>query len=114
MKEDFKVGDILICKKAIDSEHQFVPRIQMIQGAEYRVSEVLARYISIVMNSTAKDFIDETKYSKDWIPMLVNKEYFSIGESLPYTNDKRSYSAWDKWFYTKSELREMKLKKLGI
>ncbi len=103
MKEDFKAGDILICKKAIDSEHQFVPRIQMIQGAEYRVSEVLARYISIVMNSTAKDFIDETK----------NKEYFSIGESLPYT-DKRSYSAWDKWFYTKSELREMKLKNLGI
>jgi hypothetical protein len=103
MKEDFKVGDILICKKTIDSEHQFVPRIQMIQGAEYRVSEVLARYISIVMNSTAKDFIDETK----------NKEYFSIGESLPYT-DKRSYSAWDKWFYTKSELREMKLKELGI
>ena len=104
MKEDFKAGDILICKKAIDSEHQFVPRIQMIQGAEYRVTEVLARYISIVMNSTAKDFIDETK----------NKEYFSIGESLPYTNNKRSYSAWDKWFYTKSELREMKLKELGI
>lgn len=109
MKEDFKVGDILICKKTIDSEHQFVPRIQMIQGAEYRVSEVLARYISIVLNST-KDFIDETK----------NKEYFSIGESLPYTDkslpytDKRSYSAWDKWFYTKSELREMKLKELGI
>ena len=103
MKEDFKAGDILICKKTIDSEHQFVPRIQMIQGAEYRVSEVLARYISIVMNSTAKDFIDETK----------NKEYFSNGESLPYT-DKRSYSAWDKWFYTKSELREMKLKELGI
>ena len=102
MKEDFKAGDILICKKAIDSEHQFVPRIQMIQGAEYRVSEVLARYISIVMNNT-KDFI-ETK----------NKEYFSIGESLPYTNNKRSYSAWDKWFYTKSELREMKLKELGI
>jgi|Laugrespbdmm15sd_2_1035082.scaffolds.fasta_scaffold32247_5 hypothetical protein len=101
MKEDFKAGDILICKKAIDSEHQFVPRIQMIQGAEYRVSEVLARYISIVMNNT-KDFI-ETK----------NKDYFSIGESLPYT-DKRSYSAWDKWFYTKSELREMKLKELGI
>lgn len=104
MKEDFKAGDILICKKAIDSDHQFVPRIQMIQGAEYRVIEVLARYISIVMNSTAKDFIDETK----------NKEYFSIGESLPYTSNKRSYSAWDKWFYTKQELREMKLKNLGI
>ena len=107
MKEDFKAGDILICKKAIDSDHQFVPRIQMIQGAEYRVSEVLARYISIVMNSTAKDFIDETK----------NKEYFSFATFNTHHHieeHKRSYSAWDKWFYTKSEIREMKLKELGI
>ena len=108
MKEDFKAGDILICKKAIDSEHQFVPRIQMIRGTEYRVNEVLARYISIVMNSTAKAGV------------FTSNEYFSNGEgienkfpSLPYT-DKRSYSAWDKWFYTKSEIREMKFKNLGI
>lgn len=105
MKVDFKVGDILICKKTIDNEHFFVPRIQMDQGTEYRVCEVLTRYISIVINSTNKDFIDETKH----------KEYFSYDEYSPY---ERRFgplnSAWDKWFYTKSELREMKLKKLGI
>ena len=101
MKEDFKVGDILICKKTIDSDHYFVPRIQMIQGAEYRVCEVLARYISIAINSTNKDFIDETKH----------KDYFCFA---PFNKDKQSYSAWDKWFYTKTELREMKLKELGI
>jgi len=99
MKEDFKVGDILICKKTIDSDHYFVPRIQMIQGAEYRVCEVLPRYISIAINSTNKDFIDETKH----------KDYYHHIEE-----DKQSYSAWDKWFYTKAELREMKFKELGI
>ena len=107
MKEDFKVGDILICKKTIDSDHYFVPRIQMIQGAEYRVCEVLARYISIAINSTNKDFIDETKH----------KEYFSFAPFNTHHHieeHKQSYSAWDKWFYTKSELREMKLKELGI
>ncbi len=112
MKVDFKVGDILICKKTIDNEHFFVPRIQMIQGTEYKVCEVLARYISISINSTTKDFIDFPKH-KEYFSFLTAFNGGSQTYPLPYTH-KLSYSAWDKWFYTKSELREMKLKDLGI
>jgi hypothetical protein len=101
MKSDFKVGDVLICKrKSIPIRHNYgdwVPEIHMIVGVKYKVFAVDESDIEVVM-ATDWDIRDKITWKE--------VEFFGF--------EARRVNHWKKWFYTKSELREHKLKELGI
>ena len=98
---DFKVGDILICKKDSHGKQittyikkkkfiEWIPDLDMYKDTNYSVVEVDDYDIKVVM------------ITKD-----CNKsEYFGY--------DEERANHWEKWFYTISELRDQKLNQLGI
>jgi len=100
MKSDFKVGDILICRKTsfpnIHNDSDWVPCIYMFQGVKYIVVGVDDEDIHMVM---------ATEWERRYVEP-VEREFFGF--------DDRRVNHWERWFYTKMELREMKLKELGI
>lgn len=101
MKSDFKVGDELICKRKSrpirHNSQDWVPEIHMIKGVKYKVVHVDESDIEVIM---ANDWDIRDKIT--W------KEVEFFGFEASRVNH------WEKWFYTKSELREHKLKELGI
>ena len=108
MKTDFKVGDELICKrKSIPIRHIFkirrinspdwVPEIHMIKGVKYKVIAVDESDIEVIM-ATEWDIRDKLT--------SLDVEFFGF--------EDRRVNHWEKWFLTKAELREERLKELGI
>lgn len=101
MKTDFKVGDVLICKReSTPIRHNYgdwVPEIHMIKGVKYKVFAIDESDIEVVM---ARDWDIRDKIT--WKEV----EFFGF--------ESRRANHWKKWFLTKSELREHKLKELGI
>jgi hypothetical protein len=107
---NFKVDDILICKKTSIPNGDPIwniqkswtpdwrPNIHMYQGIEYIVISVDESDIMVAMK------MQWDNRDKDEISSEV--EFFGF-------EDKR-VNYWEKWFYTKAELRERKLKLLGI
>lgn len=89
---DFKVGDILICKRDSIKKKKFIewiPDLDMYKDTYYSVVEVDDHDIKVMI-------------TKD-----CNKsEYFGY--------DEERANHWEKWFYTISELRDQKLNQLGI
>lgn len=101
MKRDFKVGDELIGKRSsIPIRHNsqdWVPEIHMIRGVKYKVVHVDESDIEVIM-ATEWDIRDKLTSS--------DVEFFGF--------EDRRVNHWEKWFYTKAELREERLKELGI
>jgi hypothetical protein len=101
MKRDFKVGDELICKKKSlpipHNSQDWVPEIHMIKGVKYKVIAVDESDIEVIM-ATEWDIRDKLT--------LSDVEFFGF--------EDRRVNHWEKWFYTKAELREERLKELGI
>jgi hypothetical protein len=97
----FKIGDILISKKtSIPIPHNssdWVPCINMIQGSKYIVVGVDDDDIHMAM---------ESRFLEPGMLKYWEQEFFGF--------DIRRVNHWERWFYTKMELREMKLKELGI
>lgn len=101
MKSDFKVGDVLICKRSSipipHNSQDWVPEMHMIKGVEYKVFAVDESDIVVIM--ATEWYMRDNLTSKD-------VEFFGF--------EDRRVNHWEKWFYTKAELREDKLKELGI
>jgi hypothetical protein len=101
MKSDFKIGDELICKRKSrpipHNSQDWVPEIHMIKGVKYKVVHVDESDIEVIM-ATEWD-IREKLTSSD-------VEFFGFEETR--------VNHWEKWFLTKAELREERLKELGI
>ena len=101
MRTDFKVGDELISKRSsIPIRHNsqdWVPEIHMIRDVKYKVVHVDESDIEVIM-ATEWDIRDKLT-SED-------VEFFGF--------EDRRVNHWEKWFYTKAELREIKLEQLGI
>jgi hypothetical protein len=101
MKTDFKVGDELISKRSsIPIRHNsqdWVPEINMIKGVKYKVIAVDESDIEVIM-ATEWDIRDKLTSS--------DAEFFGFEDTR--------VNHWEKWFLTKAELREKKLKELGI
>lgn len=112
---NFKVDDILICKKSsiphicsvaeinnqfsvISNNQDWRPNIHLIQGVEYIVISVDQSDIMVAMKIQW--------YNRDMDNIYSEVEFFGF-------EDKR-VNHWEKWFYTKAELRERKLKLLDI
>lgn len=89
---DFKVGDILICKKDSliikDEIWYWRPDMDMYKDVKYTVIEVDDYDIKV-------GYLD---------PIYVKYEYFGY--------DEMRENHWVKWFYTTSELRDIKLNEL--
>ncbi len=100
MKSDFKIGDELICKrKSLPIRHNsqdWVPEIHMIKGVKYKVIAVDESDIEVIM-ATDWDIRDKLTSS--------DVEFFGF---------ERRVNHWEKWFLTKAELREERLKEIGI
>jgi hypothetical protein len=101
MKSDFKIGDELICKrKSLPIRHNsqdWVPEIHMIKGVKYKVVHVDESDIEVIM-ATEWDIRDKLTSS--------DVEFFGFEDTR--------VNHWEKWFLTKAELREDRLKELGI
>lgn len=101
MRTDFKIGDELICKRySIPIPHNsqdWVPEIHMIMGVKYKVIAVDESDIEVIM-ATDWDIRDKLTSS--------DVEFFGF--------EDRRVNHWKKWFLTKAELREERLKELGI
>ena len=101
MKRDFKVGDELICKKKSlpipHNSQDWVPEIHMIKGVKYKVIAVDESDIEVIM-ATECDIRDKLT--------SLDVEFFGF--------EDRRVNHWEKWFLTKAELREERLKELGI
>jgi len=100
MKWDFKVGDELICKREsrpISHNQGWTPRIHMIKGVKYKVITVDESDIEVII-ATEWDIRDKLTSS--------DVEFFGFLSSR--------VNHWEKWFFTKTELREERLKELGI
>ncbi len=97
---NFKVDDILVCKKTSIPRicPDWVPNIHMYQGVEYIVISVDKSDIMVAMK------IPWDNRDKDEIYSEV--EFFGFEDTR--------VNHWERWFYTKAELRERKLKLLGI
>ena len=91
MKCEFKVGDKITCKKENTETNlaggDWTPVCYLYIGRQYIISDIDDDDIEIT-----------TSYGM--------KEYFGFEESR--------VNYWNKWFYGKSELRDKKLKELGI
>ena len=101
MKSDFKIGDELICKRKSrpipHNSQDWVPEIHMIKGVKYKVVHVDESDIEVIM-ATDWDIRDKLTSS--------DVEFFGFEDTR--------VNHWEKWFYTKAELREERLKELGI
>ena len=101
MKSDFKIGDELICKRKSrpipHNSQDWVPEIHMIKGVKYKVVHVDESDIEVIM-ATEWDIRDKLTSS--------DVEFFGFEDTR--------VNHWEKWFYTKAELREDRLKELGI
>jgi hypothetical protein len=101
MKSDFKVGDELICKRKSrpipHNSQDWVPEIHMIKGVKYKVVHVDESDIEVIM-ATEWDIRDKLTSS--------DVEFFGFEDTR--------VNHWEKWFLTKAELREERLKELGI
>lgn len=91
MKCEFKVGDKLTCKKSNGykdlADGAWTPKCYLYKDKQYVISNI-------------DDEDIEIKFS------LGLTEYFGF--------EKRRVNYWNKWFYSKSELRDRKLNELGI
>jgi hypothetical protein len=101
MKSDFKIGDELICKRKSrpipHNSQDWVPEIHMIKGVKYKVVHVDESDIEVIM-ATEWDIRDKLTSS--------DVEFFGFEDTR--------VNHWEKWFLTKAELREERLKELGI
>jgi len=101
MKSDFKVGDELICKRKSrpipHNSQDWVPEIHMIKGVKYKVVHVDESDIEVIM---ANDWDIRYKLTSSDV------EFFGFEDTR--------VNHWEKWFLTKAELREERLKELGI
>ena len=101
MKSDFKIGDELICKRKSrpipHNSQDWVPEIHMIKGVKYKVVHVDESDIEVIM-ATEWDIRDKLTSS--------DVEFFGFEDTR--------VNHWEKWFLTKAELREDRLKELGI
>jgi len=101
MKSDFKIGDELICKRKSrpipHNSQDWVPEIHMIKGVKYKVVHVDESDIEVIM-ATEWDIRDKLTSS--------DVEFFGFEDTR--------VNHWERWFYTKAELREERLKELGI
>lgn len=112
---NFKVDDILICKKTsiphncfvaeinnqisvISNNQDWRPNIHLLQGVEYIVISVDKSDIMVAMRIQWNNRDEDLIYSE--------VEFFGFEDTR--------VNHWEKWFYTKAELRERKLKLLGI
>lgn len=105
---NFKRDDILVCKKTsfpnggpdwnIPNRSPWRPNIDMLQGFEYIVLNVDESDIMAAMKMRWENRDEDQIYSEI--------EFFGF--------DKRRVNHWEKWFYTKAELRERQLNLLGI
>lgn len=91
MKCEFKIGDKLTCKKSNGykdlADGDWTPKCYMYKNRQYVISNIDEEDIEITFT-------------------LGLKEYFGF--------ESRRVNYWKKWFYTKAELRQIKLKELGI
>jgi hypothetical protein len=111
----FKVDDILICKKTsiphncsvaeinnqisvISNNQDWRPNIHLLQGVEYIVISLDKSDIMVAMRIQW--------YNRDKDEIYSEVEFFGFEDTR--------VNHWEKWFYTKAELRERKLKLLGI
>ena len=101
MKSDFKIGDELICKRKSrpipHNSQDWVPEIHMIKGVKYKVVHVDESDIEVIM-ATEWDIRDKLTSS--------DVEFFGFEDTR--------VNHWEKWFLTKAELREERLKEIGI
>ncbi len=106
---NFKRDDILVCKKTSfpnsgtdwnipNRSQDWRPNIDMLQGFEYIVIAVDESDIMAAMKMRWENRDEDQIYSEI--------EFFGF--------DKRRVNHWEKWFYTKAELRERQLNLLGI
>ena len=91
MKCEFKIGDKLTCKKSNGykdlADGAWTPKCYLYKDKQYVISNIDDEDIEIKFSSGLT-------------------EYFGF--------EKRRVNYWNKWFYTKAELRQIKLKELGI
>lgn len=91
MKCEFKVGDKLTCKKENGyknlADDDWSPKCYLYKDKQYIISNIDDDDIEITFT-------------------LGLTEYFGF--------EKRRVNYWNKWFYSKSELRDKKLNELGI
>jgi hypothetical protein len=101
MKSDFKIGDELICKRKSrpipHNSQDWVPEIHMIKGVKYKVVHVDESDIEVIM---ANDWDIRDKLTSSDV------EFFGFEDTR--------VNHWERWFLTKAELREERLKELGI
>lgn len=106
---NFKIDDILVCKKTsfpdsgahwkiTNRSPDWRPNIDMLQGFEYIVIAVDESDIMAAMK------IQWDNRDRDVISSEV--EFFGFEDTR--------VNHWEKWFYTKAELRERQLNLLGI
>jgi hypothetical protein len=124
---NINVGDILVCKKggisreacpehlhkiAVINNDRFKywstnytwrPNIDMFQGFHYIVIDVDQSEIMLAMKNQWDNRDKDQIY-----PYLPPSEVEFFGF------EKKRVNHWEKWFYTKTELRERQLKLLGI
>jgi hypothetical protein len=114
-----KIGDILVCKKGgissgacpehlhkiavINNDHTWRPNIDMFQGFHYIVIDVDQSEIMVAMKNQWDNRDKDQIY-----PYLPPSEVEFFGF------EERRVNHWERWFYTKAELRERQLKLLGI
>ena len=116
---NINVGDILVCKKGgisrnacpahlqqiavINNDHTWRPNIDMFQGFHYIVIDVDQSDIMVAMKNQWDNRDKDQIYP-----------YLSPAEVEFFGFEKKRVNHWEKWFYTKAELRERQLKMLGI